>query len=74
MKALLIIIIGLALSWHFTDISSDSAARSVLAPIGLAVFLISLCIWLVFRAGFGKSLGRGGLGDSFFDGDGGGGD
>ncbi len=74
MKSLILISLGLAISWRFTDISSDSALQSVLAPIGVVICLIALCLWLVFRAGFGKKLGRSGLGDSFFDGDGGGGD
>lgn len=74
MKSLLIIVIGLFASWHFTDLSSDSTLYSVLAPLGVFIFLISLGIWLVLKAGFGRrdDGGAGYLGsDGGYGGDGG---
>ena len=53
MKSLIIILIGLYSSWHFTDLSSESSLYSIVAPIGVFVFFISLALWLVLKAGFG---------------------
>ncbi len=47
MKSLLIIILGMAGSWYFTDIESDSMLSGVLAPIGVGIFLVSFLVWLV---------------------------
>lgn len=47
MKALLIIIIGAACSWHFTDIASDSVAYAVIAPLGVGASLIAFLLWVV---------------------------
>lgn len=54
MKSLFIIIIGVYFSWQYTDLASESTLNSVIAPIGLFVFIISLCLWLVLKAGFGS--------------------
>ena len=74
MKSLLIILIGLYASWHYTDLSSENSVYSVLAPLGIFVFLISLGFWLVVKAGLsGRSDGGSGFhgGDGGFGGDGG---
>lgn len=74
MKSLLIILISLYACWHYTDLSSDIAIYSVLAPLGVFVFLISLGFWLVAKAGCGgRADGSSGYngGDGGFGGDGG---
>jgi len=53
MKALLMIIVGLGSSWHFTDIASSSLLSNALAPFGVFIFMCALLLWLVVRAGFG---------------------
>jgi len=53
MKSLLIILIGLFVSWYYTDLSSKSSVYSLLAPLGVFVFLIALGFWLVAKAGCG---------------------
>ena len=73
MKALVIIITGLALSWNFTDIESESIWTGIIAPLGLVVFLISLLLWIVMflhnrgisqtTSHNGDSGGFGGFGD-----------
>ncbi len=47
MKSLLIILVGLVLSVRYTDLSSDSAIASLVAPFGIFIFFISLALWLV---------------------------
>ncbi|MEZ0122161.1 MAG: hypothetical protein AB9Q22_10450 [Candidatus Reddybacter sp.] len=69
MKWLVFILLCLLTSWHYTDLSAESAWQNMLAPIGVFIFLISLCLWLVVKAGFGSKASRGG---GFFGGDGGG--
>ena len=74
MKSLLVILIGLFTSWRYTDLSSDSSLCSVLAPLGVFVFLVSLGAWLVLKAGFGgRTDGGAGShgGEGGFGGDGG---
>lgn len=84
MKLFVVIVVGLFLSWHYTDLSSESAFRSVFLPILVFLFLVALAMWLVLKAGFGSRVdrdgtyggGAGGDGGGFFgggDGDGGGG-
>lgn len=76
MKSLLIICIGIVITLHFTDLESESTLASVVAPVGVTVFLISISIWLVMFF-HGRSIsqttsrdgGSGGFGDI---GDGGG--
>jgi hypothetical protein len=53
MKSLIIIIIGLYASWHYTDLSSSNVLISALAPFGVFIFLVCFAIWLVLKAGFG---------------------
>ncbi len=81
MKSLTLTLSGLVFCWYFVDISSASSFKSVVAPIGVFVFLVSFFLWLVGyfqRKGIGQSgRSRGGLGDwfdGFGDGGGGGGD
>ena len=69
MKSLLIILAGLFFCWHFTNISSEGIFQSVIAPIGLFIFIISFAIWLVLNAGFGRNIDNNHGG---FGGDGGG--
>jgi hypothetical protein len=69
LKSLIIIVLGLVSSWHFTQMGSPNLFAGTIAPILVAVFLIALLLWLVANAGFGRSLNRG---DGGFDFDGGG--
>lgn len=74
MKSLIIILVGLYASWHYTELTSESAVYSVLAPFGVFVFLISLGFWLVLKGGYGgRSDGGSGYhgGEGGFGGDGG---
>lgn len=70
MKSLVIILIGIYLSWLYTDLSSEQLLPGVLAPLGLTVFIISLLLWLVLNTTVGHSTGDSG----FFSGGDGGGD
>lgn len=77
MKSLIFILIGLYLSWHYTDLASDSSIQNALAPLGVFIFLILLAMWFVSkgdrRGGTGTSGGSGDYsGDSCSGGDGGG--
>lgn len=47
MKSLFIILAGLVISWIYTDLSSESTLTSIVAPLGVLIFLISLAVWLV---------------------------
>ena len=47
MKSLIVIVIGFVISWHYTDISSDAILASVVAPLAVFIFLVSLAIWFV---------------------------
>ena len=73
-------IVGLMVSWHFTDIESDSSFQSLVCPFFVVVFLIGLLIKVVFAMGPGSGgggHGGGGAGGGYFDGfggDGGGGE
>lgn len=51
MKSLIIIIAGLVISYHFTDIRSENSLYSVIFPIGVFIFLCSAVIWLTLRIG-----------------------
>ena len=65
---------GLAASFYFTDLSSGSALESILAPLLVIAFLISLMLWLVLmfhRNGINQNTTPGSGGhDSFLDGGG----
>ena len=67
-------------SWHFTELTSDSAWESVVAPVLLFFALVALGFWLVLVAGLGgRADGHGGgegggFGGGFGDGGGCGGD
>ncbi|MFT5421236.1 MAG: hypothetical protein ACI9D5_001991 [Candidatus Endobugula sp.] len=56
MKSFIFIILCLWFSWHFTDIESSNFLYSALAPFGVFVFLCSLLMWLVLKAGFGGKI------------------
>lgn len=49
MKSVFVILLGLIVSWCYLDLSADSVVNSVLAPIGLFVFLILLACWVVLK-------------------------
>lgn len=70
----LVILLGLASCWHYTDLDSTSTIHSLWAPLGVMLFAIALAIKLVFTLGTGGS-GRGDSGgsDGFFGGHDGGG-
>ena len=75
MKSLVIILIATYLCWHTTDLESEQLLTGVLAPLGLAICLISLLLWLVLNTPLGRSSGPGGFyggGDGGGDGSGGG--
>ena len=59
MKSLIFIVLCLWCSWHFTDIESSNFLYSALAPFGVFIFLCSLLIWLVAKAGFGGKTSAG---------------
>ena len=76
MKILILILIGLVVSFIYTDLKSDSALTNIVAPLGILVFLISLAIWLVMlfhKKGIDQNTSPGGI-DSGGFGDSGGGD
>lgn len=56
MKSMIIILLGLSACWHFTDLSADSTLQSLVAPLGLMFFIMAAMIWLVLKAGFGRSI------------------
>ncbi|PCJ11171.1 MAG: hypothetical protein COB04_19485 [Gammaproteobacteria bacterium] len=51
MFSLIFILAGLAASWRYCDISSDSFIAGTLAPGSLTLFIIALMCWLVVYAG-----------------------
>ena len=51
MKSLIVIIALVAGSWHYIDLSSESALESVIVPIILVLALIGFALWLVVVAG-----------------------
>lgn len=68
LKSLIIIVLGLVSSWHFTQLGAASLFAGVIAPILVAVFLIALLLWLLERGWIG---GRGYGDTGGFDSDGG---
>ena len=77
MKSLLIILIGLVGSWHYTDLSSENFLTNFVAPFFVFIFMVSIPLWFVIKAGFGGSASSSGYYDtssSFDSGDIGGGD
>lgn len=72
----IVILIGLWVSWSYSDLEAQSALYSMVCPLLVFVFLVSLLIKFVVL--IGPESGRGGHGDGgggFFggSGDGGGG-
>ena len=81
MKSWLVVLIGLVVSWHFTDIHSSNSFYGILAPAMFLIFVVALIrLLLGRRAGSRSDDGDGGgfWGDSdsgsFWGGDSGGGD
>ncbi|MCV6610995.1 MAG: hypothetical protein OIF55_09530 [Amphritea sp.] len=48
MKSWIVIIAGLAASWHYTDLASDSGLYSTLMPLLVFFFLVALLLKIVF--------------------------
>lgn len=59
MKSLVIILLCLFVSWHYTDLASESVMKNMLAPVVVFIFLILMCLWLVLKAGFGDKADSG---------------
>ncbi|MDJ0834278.1 MAG: hypothetical protein QNJ69_12195 [Gammaproteobacteria bacterium] len=74
MKSLVLILTGMFLCWHYTDLASDGTLQGVLAPLGFIFFLVSLLIWLILRLPLGRGSSDSGYIDSGGGGDWGGGD
>ena len=53
MKSLLLILTALALSWQFSELGAENALQGIVAPLGVALSLVALALWLVLKAGFG---------------------
>lgn len=49
MKSLLFILTGLVISYHYTDLEAESGVFSVVAPLGVVLFIISFFCWLVLK-------------------------
>lgn len=60
MNSLLIILTGIIGLLYFTELESDSAVYSFIAPTSLVSFLIAFTLWLVFKAGFSGNASRSG--------------
>lgn len=65
-----IALLGLGLSWHFTDLSSEASLQNTICPVLVGIFLIITLVKLIANPS-GSSSGSGGGG---FFGDFGGGD
>lgn len=73
MKSWILILGGLAASWHFTDLSSPETFSGLVAPVLIGFFLIALLVKIVFMGSTsGRSNGDSGSYFGGFDGDGGG--
>ena len=48
MKSWILIIAGLAASWHYTDLASDSRLYSTLMPLLVFFFLVALFLKVIF--------------------------
>jgi len=73
MKSWVIILVGLATSWHYMDIVSDSVFNGVLLPIVFASLLLAATLKLAVKIGPDGGGGHGGdSGSGGFGGDGGG--
>ncbi|ASP40708.1 hypothetical protein CHH28_19435 [Bacterioplanes sanyensis] len=56
----IVLILGFAASWHYTDIQSEGVFQSMILPVLVGVFLILLLMRIVFL--LGPDSGRGGHG------------
>jgi hypothetical protein len=74
MKSWVITLLGLGVSWHYTDLNSESSLYSTFCPIMVAVFLIATVIKLATLSSGSKGGGFGGGSGGGFWGDGGSGD
>lgn len=81
MKSLAIILVGLYLSWRYTNVQSEQSLYSVWAPLACMAFLLALVVWAFGRLAVNGAGGGCSGGSSSFDGgsdcggsDGGGGD
>lgn len=75
MKSWLVVLIGLLVSWHFTDLHSSNKLYGILAPALFLIFVVALIRLLLGRRtgsqsdGGGDSGGFWGDGSSFWGGD-----
>ena len=74
MTSWIAVLLGLAIFWHFTDLSSANAFASTISPIGFGVYLIIALFKLFGGGGKGGSSGGGFWGGDSPGGWGGGGD
>ena len=74
MKSLMVILLGLFASWHFTELGTDDIFRAYISPIAFCILLMALAVWLVLKAGFGSRTDNSGshYSGGGFDGDSGG--
>lgn len=60
MKTLAVILVGLYVSWRYTDVQSEQALHSVWAPLACMVFLLALVVWAFGRLAVNAAGGSGG--------------
>lgn len=72
MSSWVITLLGLGLSWHFTDLSSEASLQNTICPVLVGIFLIITLFKLVTKSSGGSSgIGGGGFSGDFDGGDGG---
>lgn len=72
MSSWVITLLGLGLSWHFTDLSSEASLQNTICPVLVGIFLIITLFKLVTKSSGGSSgSGGGGFSGDFDGGDGG---
>ncbi|ABC30308.1 hypothetical protein HCH_03566 [Hahella chejuensis KCTC 2396] len=65
-------VVGLCLSFYFTDLTSESVFASIICPVLIALFLISIALKTAVATNGSRGYSRdGGGGGGFFGGDGG---
>ena len=58
MKSLAVIVIGLVVSWVFTDVRSESGFYNLFMPLCGVLFFLALMVWGVFALAAHRSGGR----------------
>ncbi|MCP8900392.1 hypothetical protein [Gilvimarinus xylanilyticus] len=59
MKSLAVIVIGLIVSWVFTDVRSPSGFYNLFMPLCGVLFFIALMVWAAFALAAHRSGGSG---------------